>query len=163
MYQQNYQNLFESAPVLLRFLFTEDSLKIKMGLELVSRPYFSYNFLIKNFFYINWSNFITRLCLLPKLFNKMCFVLYAQAFDEVIIIEYLKNENLIISRTKRAFELKQKTFFLISKALSFSRTKETSKNLTDTTFKSRNQLLYLSFGLLECSLIKYFHLAPVWL
>ena len=57
--------------------FTEDSLKIKMGLELVSRPYFSYNFLIKNFFYINWPNFITRLCLLPKLFNKMCFVLYA--------------------------------------------------------------------------------------
>ena len=34
---------------LLRFLFTEDSLKIKKGLELVSRPHFSYNFFIKNF------------------------------------------------------------------------------------------------------------------
>ena len=34
---------------LLRILFTEDSLKIKKGLELVSRPDFSYHFLIKNF------------------------------------------------------------------------------------------------------------------
>ena len=31
---------------LLRFLFTEDSLKINEGLELVSRPYFSYNLMI---------------------------------------------------------------------------------------------------------------------
>ena len=33
----------------LRFLLTEDSLKIKKDLELVSRPCFSYNFLIKKF------------------------------------------------------------------------------------------------------------------
>ena len=32
---------------LLRFLFTEDSLKIKKDLELVSRPHFPYNFMIK--------------------------------------------------------------------------------------------------------------------
>ena len=32
-----------------KFLFTEDSLKIKKGLELVSRSHFSYVFLIKNF------------------------------------------------------------------------------------------------------------------
>ena len=35
---------------LLRLLFTEDSLKIKKGLEPASRPYFSYKFLIKIFF-----------------------------------------------------------------------------------------------------------------
>ena len=34
---------------LLGILFTEDSLKIKKGLELVSRPNVSYNFLIKKF------------------------------------------------------------------------------------------------------------------
>ena len=34
---------------LLRFLFIEDSLKTKKGLELVSRPHFSENFLIKIF------------------------------------------------------------------------------------------------------------------
>ena len=33
---------------LLRFLFKEGSLKIKKGLELVSRPHFSYNFFFKN-------------------------------------------------------------------------------------------------------------------
>ena len=65
---------------LLTFLFTEDSLKIKKCLELVSRPHFPYNFLIKKVIlkcYINWPNFITRLCLLPKLLNKMCFVFHA--------------------------------------------------------------------------------------
>ena len=38
---------------------------------------------------------------------------------------------------KRAFEKKQKTFFLVSKALSFRHTskKQTSKNVVDTTFK----------------------------
>ena len=35
---------------LLGMLFIEDSLKIKKGLELVSRPHFSYNFLIKKLF-----------------------------------------------------------------------------------------------------------------
>ena len=34
----------------LRFLFTEDSLKSKQGLELVSRQHFSYNFLKKKLF-----------------------------------------------------------------------------------------------------------------
>ena len=41
-----------------------------------------------------------------KLFNKMGFVFHAQVFDDVITFEYLKNENWIISRTKRAFEVK---------------------------------------------------------
>ena len=44
--------------------FSEESLKIKKGLELVSRPNFSESFLIKNFlleYCINWPNFITRL------------------------------------------------------------------------------------------------------
>ena len=77
----------------VQILFTEDSLKIKKGLELVSRPHFSYNFLIKNFilqYYINWPNLITGLCLLPKLFNNMCFVFHAWAFNDVMIFEYLK-------------------------------------------------------------------------
>ena len=34
---------------LLRLLFIEDSIKIKKGLDLVPRPQFSYNFLIKHF------------------------------------------------------------------------------------------------------------------
>ena len=93
-------------PSLLKFLFIEDSLKITKGLELASRPQFSQDFLIKDFVlhcYIIWPNFITRLCLLPKLFSKMCFVFHAWAFNDVMPFEYLKSQNLIISRTKRAF------------------------------------------------------------
>ena len=76
----------------LGFLFTEDYLKIKKGLELVSRPRFSQNFYLNKFllkYYINQPNFITRLCLLPKLFSKLCFVFHAQAFDDVMTFEYL--------------------------------------------------------------------------
>ena len=78
---------------LLKFLFREYSLIIKKGLELVSRSHFSYNFLIKIFllyYHINWSNFITRLCLLPQVFSKMCFMFYAWAFHDVMF-EYLKS------------------------------------------------------------------------
>ena len=78
----------------LRFLFTEDCLKIKKGLELVSRPHFSQNFLMKKFllkYYMNQPSFITRLCLLAKLFSKMCFVFHAQALDDVMTFEYLKS------------------------------------------------------------------------
>ena len=39
------------------FLFTENSLKIKKGLELASRLYFLYNFLIKNFIFTFISKF----------------------------------------------------------------------------------------------------------
>ena len=36
---------------------------------------------------------------------------------------------------KRAFEVKQKTFFFVSQVPSFTLTKQTSKNVADTTFK----------------------------
>ena len=38
----------------------------------------------------HWPNFITGLCLLPKLFNKMYFMFYAWAFDDVMTFKYLK-------------------------------------------------------------------------
>ena len=43
---------------------------------------------IKKRVYIDWPNFITRLCLLLKLFNKM-FRVHAWAFDDAITFEYL--------------------------------------------------------------------------
>ena len=52
----------------------------------------------------------------------------ALAIDAIMTSEYLKSQNLIILRTK---ELK---FFLVSQVLSFRLTKETSKNVADTTF-----------------------------
>ena len=36
---------------------------------------------------------------------------------------------------KRAFEVKLKTYFFVSQVLSFWHTKQTSKNVADTTFK----------------------------
>ena len=76
---------------LFLFLFIEDHLKIQKGLELVSTPHFSYNFLIKNFLFINWPNFVTRPCLLPMFFSKMCLVFHAWAFNDTITFEYLKS------------------------------------------------------------------------
>ena len=83
---------------LLKFLFIEDSLKIKEALELVAMPHVSYNFLI------------------------IFFVIYKLA--------------KFISRTKRAFKVKLKTFFLVSHMLTFKLTNQTSKNEADTNFKN---------------------------
>ena len=38
----------------------------------------------------NWSNFINRLWLLPKLFCKTKFLFYVEAFDYTMKVEYLK-------------------------------------------------------------------------
>ena len=46
-------------------------------------------------------------CLFPKLFSTMYFLCYAEAFDDVMIFEYLKFETLIFSKMK-------KTFFIVS-------------------------------------------------
>ena len=50
--------------------------------------------------------------------------------------EYVKSKNLIISRTKRAFQMKKKTFFLVSQVLSFKRTKQAAKNVRDKTYNT---------------------------
>ena len=57
------------------------------------------------------------------------------AFDDIMMLEYLKRYKLIISRTRRAFEVKQKVFFLALEVLSFRHIKQTSKNVADTIFK----------------------------
>ena len=112
---------------LLRFLFTEDSLEIKKGFAFVIE------FFIKNLplhYCINWPNFITRLCLLPKLIIKMCLLCVSR--HNIRISEKLKFDCL----KKRALEVKKKTFFLVSQVLSFRLSKKTSKNVPDTTFIS---------------------------
>ena len=42
-------------------------------------------------FVVTWPNVITRLCLLPKLFSKMCLMFHTWAIDDVILFEYLKS------------------------------------------------------------------------
>ena len=77
---------------LLIFLFTGGSLKIKRGLELVSRPHF-FHFYDKKFSFVilhKLENFCYQTMFTSKFFGKMCSVFPAQAFDEVMIFEYLK-------------------------------------------------------------------------
>ena len=84
-------------------------LKTQKSLGLIFRPQFLYNFLMKLFpleYGINWPNFINRLSLPLKLFNKMYFLFYASAFDDVMKFENLKLQSLIFLRKKRAFEVK---------------------------------------------------------
>ena len=61
----------------------------------------------------------------------MCFVFNAKAFDDVVTSEKLKSDYLKNERSFRS----EKTFFLVSKVLPFRHTKQTSKNVVDTTFK----------------------------
>ena len=59
---------------------------------------------------------------------------------------------------KRAFEMKQKTFFLVSQVLSFSLTKQTSKTVVDTTFMDEEifymQILNMPVYLKEMELLE---------
>ena len=49
---------------------------------------------------------------------------------------------------KRAFEVKLKTFFLVSQVLSFRHTKQTSENVVDTTLKRECKKFLKSVNLL---------------
>ena len=73
----------------LRFHFSEDSLKIKMGLELVSRPYFLDNFLKKFSFAI--SDKLAKFHYQTVFTCKMYFGFHAWAVDGVMTFEYLKS------------------------------------------------------------------------
>ena len=55
------------------------------------------------------SNLITRMCLLHKLFNNMCFVFPAWAFDDVMIFEYLKIKNYL--KNEKSFRSEIKNIF----------------------------------------------------
>ena len=44
--------------------------------------------------------------------------------------------------TKKAFKIKQKTFFLVSQVLSFTHTKQTNKNVADTILKWFHDKIY---------------------
>ena len=79
MCKQNYQNLSKSVHRHPKIPFTEDSLKIKKGLKLVFRPYFSYNFLIKKLYV---SCFMLRHLMTS----------YNIGISEKLKSDYLKNE-----------------------------------------------------------------------
>ena len=49
--------------------------------------------------------------------------------------ERRKYKNLNISKTKRAFYIKQKTFFIVFEVLSFGEKEKFDKKIADTTFK----------------------------
>ena len=53
---------------------------------------------------------------------------------------------MITSKTKRAFEVKQKTLFLVSQVLSFKQIKQTSKNVSDATFKNKKRYVIIPVG-----------------
>ena len=57
---------------------------------------------------------------------------------------------MIISRTKRALEMKENTFFLVSQVLSFKHAKEkTSKDVADATFKMNKNAFNFSLKLVS--------------
>ena len=105
-------------------------LKIKRGLKLVSLPYFLHEFWRKIFltrYFDNWLNFIAWLSFLLEILGNMCIVIICCPVCEVINVEvnhsflikpfsYItkKSEKIVnISRTKTAFNMKQKEFFII--------------------------------------------------
>ena len=108
--------------------------KIKRGLELVFLPHFLYNFLRKLFllwYFISWPSFFAWLSLLHEILgNVYCNCLLTRLWrrefwnqpylsNQAIFSTWPKQEkNLNILRMKRAFNMKQRAFFIIFKGLS---------------------------------------------
>ena len=93
------------------FLFTENSLKIKKGLELASRLYFLYNFLIKNFIFTFISKFhyqtvFTYQVIQQNVFRVSCISIWWRhdiCISENLKFDYLKNEKSFRSEIKSIF------------------------------------------------------------
>ena len=83
---------------------------------------------------LNWPNLITRLCLVPKLFSKICSVSCLGIWwrHDIWITEKLKFDYLM---NKKNFTSYLKVIFLVSQVLSFRHTKQTRKNVANTNFK----------------------------
>ena len=90
----------------LRILFTEDSLKIKKGAGTSFQTTVSMEFFDKKFYFVilhKLTKFHYQTVYLPS-YSIIC--VSCLVFDDIITFEYLKSQNLIISRAKRAFEVK---------------------------------------------------------
>ena len=126
-------------------LQTSSIFEYQKVLELVSRPHFSQNFLIKIFllyYYINWPNLIFRLCLLSKLFCKMCLVFHAWEFDGVITFDIWKVKIWLSQEWKELLKWNKKHLSLFHKCLSLD-LQQTSENVADTTFKKKEVCLHM--------------------
>ena len=97
---------------------------MKRGLEIVSMfHFFLLDFWRKIFLTllsINWRNFIAWLLLLLEILGSMCIANICFPGCDAINFELLKSldKNVNISRTKKAFNKKQKALFIIFKELS---------------------------------------------
>ena len=69
-------------------------MKIKKGLELVSRYFIE--FFDKKFYYVllHMTKFYYQTMFTLQVIHNMCFVFHARTFDDVMIFEYLKSYNL---------------------------------------------------------------------
>ena len=59
------------------------------------------------------------MCLLPKLFSKTCFVFHVLVFDDVMIFEYLKSLNFVLSQEQKELSKWNKKHFSLFHKCSF--------------------------------------------
>ena len=120
---------------LLRFLFTEDSFKMKKDLELISRSQFLKNFSMKIFllWYIN------------SLLDCVYFASYSVKYVSCFMYRYLmtswhlniwKVKTWLSQERKELSRWNKKHFSLFRFSLSFRFRKQAIKNVADTTFIS---------------------------
>ena len=110
---------------------------LEKGVGLVFPPHFVYDFSRKMFLMlhsINWRTFIVWLPLLLQILDNMSITIVYQAvksWNLKLTLSFLssrfatrlnsQDKNLNIVRTKKAFEVKQKAFFIIFKGLSVAK------------------------------------------
>ena len=131
-------------------------MKIKKGLELVSRPHFPQNFMIKK---LSCNVIQTGQIFLP---GCICFPSYSVKCISCFMLRHLMTSwDLNIWTFKIWLSLERKKlskwnkehFFLVSQVLSLRYTKQTSKNVADKTFKVQN-MIYWTYYIDNLNVIK---------
>ena len=120
-----------------RIFFTDDFLKIKKGLELASRRHFLLNFLIKNYFVtlhklakFHYQTAFTSQVIQEYVFHVSCLGIWWRHdvwISKMLKIDYLNNE--------KSFQSEIKSIFPCFESAVFYTSKQTCKNVADTTFK----------------------------
>ena len=111
--------------------------KTKRNMKLVSLPHFLHDFLIKILlllYSINWSIFIVWLPLLPEILGNMFIItVYWPGCDTITFeisqaifspFQKIQDKHWNISRMKRAFKIKWKTFFIVFKRFLMKQVKQ---------------------------------------
>ena len=136
---------------------------LEKSLAIVFPPHFVYEFSRKMSYviFINWPNFIVWLSLVSEILRNMCnAIVFFLGFGVMNFFSLIRSFFYLTKyfnnlRTKRAFKMKQKAFFIIFKGRSVAKNCPRHKSVPLTWWSRNTHWLSLCFLTMVMSLLRY--------